>query len=83
MGLFQAHAGFDPVGAGFVGTGNNAGALPAIGDGYRTSAPFGMIALFDRGKEGIHVYQCNGAGPDYGTVNEGFGMICMMFILEG
>jgi hypothetical protein len=47
------------------------------------STPFGMIALLDRGKEGIHVHQCNDAGPGFGTANGGFGMIGMMVFCGG
>ena len=48
----------------------------------QVSRVLGTIALLDRGKEGIHVHQCNGAGPDYGSINVGFGMICMMVSCE-
>ena len=34
-----------------------------------------MITLFNGGKEGVHVYQCNGAGPDFVAMGRGSGMI--------
>lgn len=77
-GLSQAHTGPDPAGTCLVRTGDNTGTLPAIGDSHRTSTPFGTVTLLDRGEEGIHVHQCNSAGPDCGPISGGFGMIYRM-----
>jgi hypothetical protein len=53
--------------------------LPAIGDGYRASAPFGMITLLDGGKESVHVHQCDGAGPDLRAIFS--ALICISHML--
>jgi hypothetical protein len=66
--LFQTHAGFDTIGARLVGAGDDAGALPTVSNRHGTAAPFGTVALFDGGEEGVHVHQHNGPRPDHRAV---------------
>ena len=54
-GLLQAHGGMDAERPGFVGTGDDAGAGPAVGDADGFAAVVGVVELFDGGEEGVHV----------------------------
>ena len=70
-GLPQTHGGMDAERPGLVGTGDDAGAGPAVGDADGFAAVVGVAELFDGGEEGVHVYERDEAGPGFVSVRHG------------
>ena len=62
-GLFQPHGGMDAERPGLVGAGDDAGAGFAVGDADGFAAVFGVVQLFDGGKECVHVHEGDEARP--------------------
>ena len=61
--LFDPHAGFNPAGAGLIGTGDDAGALQPVGDADRPPPQLGPVELLDGREECVHINVNNGLGP--------------------
>ena len=70
-GLLQPHGGMDAERPGLVGTGDDAGAGPAVGDADGFTAVVGVVELFDGGEEGVHVGERDLAGPVVMSVRHG------------
>ena len=73
-GLLQPHGGMDAERPGLVRTGDDAGAGFAVGDADGLAAVFGVVQLFDGGKEGVHVHEGDEARPvvvgvQHGTID--------------
>jgi hypothetical protein len=51
--------------------------LFSVGDRDRTAAPLGVVALFNRGKERVHIDKHDCARPDYGAGKAHFDVFRM------
>ena len=70
-GLFQPHGGMDAERPGLIRAGDDAGAGFAVGDADGFAAVFGVVQLFDGGKECVHVHERNEARPVSAVVRHG------------
>ena len=62
LGLRHGHGGAHAAGARLVGAGaHHAAALGAAADDHREAGELGPARLFDRGEEGVHVDEQDGA----------------------
>ena len=69
--LFQPHGHVDAQRPGLVRTGNDASAGYAVGHADRFAAVFGVVQLFNGGKECVDVYERDEAGPVCVVVRHG------------
>ena len=72
LGAEGGHGGADAEAAGFIGGGADDGAVAAPGDDDGFAAEGGVVALLDRGVEGVHVDVDDLAGGHGGRVAGGF-----------